>query len=377
MKVVWVSHTAGMLGAERAMIEGVAMLRDAGIECHVVLPTGQAVAPGWRALGVPFSLIPLPWWMSRRKRDIPRSWARLLYRLPSARRGFKALFAEVRPDIVITNTLVIPFAAFAARMAGIKHVWHIHEYGDRGLGFSFILGRFFSLKLVDRLSDRVIVNAKGVEAHFAGPIAPGKLRLLYYPLEAPPVPAVRPAAENFRLVIMGSLSRKKRQEDAIRAVAILVRRGIQARLAIVGPADSEILRYLGGLAEALGVAGAVDFVGETNSPFDFFAAADVALICSLDEAFGRVTVEAMKMGTPVIGADSGGTSELISDGFNGLLFEPGNVEDLADKIERLVRDPELLRQMGDNACRWARETFSRDKFEAHLLGLLRETLAEG
>jgi glycosyltransferase involved in cell wall biosynthesis len=255
-------------------------------------------------------------------------------------------------------------------------VWHIHEYGDRGLGFSFILGRFFSLKLVDRLSDTVIVNAKGVEAHFAGPIAPNKLRLLYYPLEAPPAPAAKAAAPNFRLVIMGSLSHKKRQEDAIRAMAILARRGVEARLAVVGPGSPEILHYLGGLAEELGVAGAVDFVGETDSPFDFFAAADIALICSLDEAFGRVTVEAMKMGTPVIGADSGGTSELISDGFNGLLFEPLNVEDLADKIERLVQDRDLLRRMGDNARRRARETFNSDKFEARLLGLLSEALGK-
>ncbi|HLL29389.1 MAG TPA: glycosyltransferase family 4 protein [Allosphingosinicella sp.] len=376
MRVVWASHSAGTMGAEQAMIEGVATLREAGVEIHVVLPAGQEVAAAWKNLGVPYSQIPLPWWMSRRKRDIPRSWVRLLYRLPAARSAFRALFAEVRPDVVVTNTSVIPLAALAAKAAGIRHVWYIHEYGARGLGFFYDFGRALSLKLIDRLSDMVVVNARGVRAHFAGPIAPDRIRLIYYLMETPPLPPAGPESRDFRLVIVGSLSRKKRQEDAIRAVGLLAGKGVEVRLAVVGPGGPEIQRYLAGLADELGVGAAVDFTGPTDDPFASFAAADVALICSEDEAFGRVTVEAMKMGTTVIGADSGGTAELITDGYNGLLYKPRDIADLAGKIERLARDPDLVRQMSGNAYAWAHETFNREKYAAGLLGVFREALAE-
>lgn len=379
MRVLWVSHSAGMLGAERAMMEGVQALTSAGIECHVVLPAGSAIAPLWRTLGVSLTAIPLPWWMSRPGQSPLRSYARFLYRLPKARRAFKALFAEFRPDLVVTNSLVIPGAAIAARSARIPHVWYIHEFGDRDHGFSYDFGRSLSLRLVDRLSNRVIFNSTAVRDHFAGSISAHKARLVPMAVETPPAAAarVRPGPGPFRLVIVGGVSHTKRQEEAIRAVAALDRRGIATRLEIVGPGGPEITEYLESIATGLGVAGSVDFIGETDRPFDHFAAADVALICSRDEAFGRVTVEAMKAGRPIVGAASGATAGLIAHGSTGLLYEPGNPEDLADQIERLVLDPELLRTIARNAQDWARRTFNTASFVAALLAVLREAIEGG
>lgn len=377
MRIVWLSHSAGMLGAERAMMEGVQALKAAGVECHVVLPAGQGVASPWRALGVPVTAIPLPWWMSRSRTASPRSWIRFLYRLPAARRAFRALFREFRPDLVVTNSLVIPGGAVAAKSAGIPHVWYVHEFGDRDHGFSYDLGKKLSLRIVDRLSDRIIVNSTAVRDHFAGAFPAAKTRLLHYAVETPPATAARPEGGPFRLAIVGGLSHTKRQEEAIRAVAALSRRGIATRLEVVGPGGPAITDHLASVARELDVAGSVDFIGETDRPFDHFAAADVALMCSRDEAFGRVTVEAMKMGTPVVGADSGGTSGLITDGVTGLLYEPGNPEDLADKIERLVRDPQLLASMRSNAPAWAKETFNLGKFGSALIQVFEEALAEG
>ena len=75
-----------------------------------------------------------------------------------------------------------------------------------------------------------------------------------------------------------------------------------------------------------------------------------------EEALGRSAVEAMGAGRPVIASRIGGLPYTVTDGLTGLLFEPGNVADLADKIETLLDDPALCTRMGSAA---------RQRFEQH------------
>jgi glycosyltransferase involved in cell wall biosynthesis len=114
----------------------------------------------------------------------------------------------------------------------------------------------------------------------------------------------------------------------------------------------------------------------TDDPYSYFASSDVALMCSGCEAFGRVTVEAMKFGKPVIGSRAGGTRELIRDGWNGLLYEPGNPEDLAAKISRLSDHRQLLAQMGVNAKAWSHSTFRPDQYGSQLEKAFQEVLSD-
>lgn len=78
-----------------------------------------------------------------------------------------------------------------------------------------------------------------------------------------------------------------------------------------------------------------------HSPRKAFLATDVAVVCSLQESIGSVTLEAMASGRPVIGADSGGTKALLSEN-RGWTFNPGNALELAECIERLRTQPELI-----------------------------------
>ena len=62
-------------------------------------------------------------------------------------------------------------------------------------------------------------------------------------------------------------------------------------------------------------------------------------------ADGRVTVEALRVGRPVLATRTGGSSEIVADGVNGLLFRPGDAADLGAKIAMLAADPGLLRRL--------------------------------
>lgn len=99
-------------------------------------------------------------------------------------------------------------------------------------------------------------------------------------------------------------------------------------------------------------------------------AADVILVCSRTEGFGRATVEAMLAGKPVIGANNTATAELIQDDSNGLLYRTGDPQDLAGKIEYLYGHPEIAMRLGQSGQGWAKRVFTRDRFRDELLPLM-------
>ncbi len=78
---------------------------------------------------------------------------------------------------------------------------------------------------------------------------------------------------------------------------------------------------------------------------------------SKKEAFGRVTIEYMCNDMTVYGSNSGGTTELIQNEYNGYLYEPENYVDLAECMSKLIDNTELLRKLGNNARDFA-EQFS-------------------
>lgn len=83
---------------------------------------------------------------------------------------------------------------------------------------------------------------------------------------------------------------------------------------------------------------------------------------SLSEGFGRVFIEAMALGKPVIGSNVGGVPEIIRDGENGFLIEPKDASMLAEKLEYLLSNPETAKKMGEAGQKFVRENFSNEKY---------------
>ena len=80
---------------------------------------------------------------------------------------------------------------------------------------------------------------------------------------------------------------------------------------------------------------------------------DIELVCSRNEAFGRVTLEAMLHGIPVVGSNVGGTLELIKNRETGMIYQYGDINDLANKIEVLIKEHELYNLIINNAMEFA------------------------
>ena len=146
------------------------------------------------------------------------------------------------------------------------------------------------------------------------------------------------------------------------ALSFLRGRGLNARLLILGLGNWLYLKRLKRLANDLGVSNEVIWYGYLPNALDVFRSSDILLVCSRFEPFGRVAVEAMSVGTPVIGTDGGGLPEIIDDGHNGLLYPAGNCNVLADQIMRLLTDPKLYEFISRNAILSVYERYTKERY---------------
>jgi len=329
--------------------------------------------------GIKYHIIPLKNWTSRDS----RVWKRMLR---SCFNLFISLVIAVRSyawraDILYTNSSVISVGAFAAFLLRKPHIWHIREFGQEDFGLSFDLGKRLSMKLIDRLSFRIIVISEALRQKYLQYISPRKLKLIYNPVHV-----VNRVFNNSKakydlrelriptLVFVGVLHPGKGQIDAVLAVAELMKQGIQVKLRLVGRGEQEYLKHLKQVIVQNSIEEYVEFTGHVDEPARIMNSADIILICSRSEAFGRVTVEAMLARKPVIGARSGATPELIKEGFNGLLYEPRNYKDLATKIKYLINHPEKANQMGTNGFEWASKQFTIEKCTNQMFDILQEAM---
>ncbi|MCS7081938.1 MAG: glycosyltransferase family 4 protein [Bacteroidetes bacterium] len=141
----------------------------------------------------------------------------------------------------------------------------------------------------------------------------------------------------------------------LEAGAELNRRAVSWRATIVG--DGQEAQALRALAERLGLQAQLRWAGAVEDRAHlayYYRNADVFCHPSLHETFGFVLLEAMAAGLPVVAAQAASMPELVEEGRTGLLVAPAQPQALADGLERLLRDPERRRLLGEAAQERAR-----------------------
>jgi glycosyltransferase involved in cell wall biosynthesis len=104
----------------------------------------------------------------------------------------------------------------------------------------------------------------------------------------------------------------------------------------------------------MGVSDSVTFLGWRNDVHEIMPVFDLFVLPSLNEGMGRVLVEAMASGKPVVGSNVGGIPDLIKNGHNGFLVEPGDEIDLSVAIEKVLTDAKMRDEMGRKGKTMAR-----------------------
>jgi D-inositol-3-phosphate glycosyltransferase len=200
-------------------------------------------------------------------------------------------------------------------------------------------------------------------------VPPGVDTTLFYPrpsAEAKARLGVNP--DQKLLLFVGRIEPLKGIETLLRAVAILLERGVcnceSLCLSIVGgdPEESEAeknaeMERLMALRTELGLAKLVTFLGKQDQDAlpDYYAAAEAVIMPSHYESFGMVALEAMACGIPVIASEVGGLAFLVRDGETGFHVPDRDPAALADRICEIITEPLLRAELGEKAAAYARD----------------------
>lgn len=383
MRVLILSHSSAVEnlgGAERSMLGMIDDWRERRPETRffVIARTPQGfLQPELDRRGIPVMTIPYGSWVLHNRVIEPPDLVRTAREDFAAIRAIERFIEGWEPDLVLTNTIVSPWAAIAARLVGVRHVWFPHEYGD---DHEFQYPRDQTFGDIGVLSDLVVASSRGLRDYLSQWIDPEKLAVLYTRFDIPAMrelaarsdedPAPFTDAADLRVVCVARIARSKGQARLARAIAELAARGLRVEAALVGTAEGPALRELEEELDSLGVADRVFPVGSRENPHPIIAAADVGVVVSDSEGFGRATVEYLVGGKPVVGFRIGGTIELVEHGVSGLLAESGDESAIADALEAYASDPALLAEHSANAAARA----ERDIAVRHTLDELLERL---
>lgn len=177
------------------------------------------------------------------------------------------------------------------------------------------------------------------------------------------------------ILTVGRVVPVKGQALLVEALAELGRRGVEARLTIVG--DGPQLAPLRALAERLGVTDRVEFAGAVGQDEirRYYERADVFTLPSFAEGLPVVLIEAMATGLPVVASRITGIPELVDEGVSGLLVTPGDVTDLTAALERMLREPaERRAAMGRSGRDKVVAEFDLEQTAAELVDLFKRRI---
>lgn len=271
------------------------------------------------------------------------------------------IIKEEKIDLVHINTSWCYVGAKAALQNQKPLVWHIREFLEEDQGLT-IWHRNSGYKLFNR-ADCIIAISNSIKDKYSEKLKRDIIKVVLNGIDPSVYLDQRHnifREEEATFLIVGRVCEGKGQKDVVKACIKLCEEGIRNfSLQIVGYSETEYADELKKMIKASGCQEQILFAGITDHPEQYYKNADITFMSSVSEAFGRVTVEAMLGGSLVIGAQSAGTAEIITDNETGLLYRTGDVQDLVNKIKYALENKKQARQIAKNG-----QTIAMNKFSA-------------
>lgn len=367
--VLVVHPSPDLYGADLQMLQTVVALVEQGRRVVVALPADGPLVPRLQAVGAEVRFVPFPVLSKGQAnaRGLPLMLARAVATLVRGTR----LLRTVRPDVLLVNTVTLPWWLLVGRLSRVPTVGYLHEAETDARR---VVRRALVLPL--RLADAVIVISEAALAAMTDvePALAGRARLVYNGVPGPAADPAPPAvAPPYRFVVVGRLSPRKAPDVALAALALVRSHGFDASLEVAGTTFAGYEWYedeLRGRAAADDLAGAVTFSGYCSPIWPVLERNTVVLAPSLREPFGNAVVEAQLAGRPVVAAASQGHLESVTDGETGLLVTPGDAASMAAAMERLITDHDLGPRLADQARDEAVRRFSVPRYQREIVAVV-------
>ena len=283
--------------------------------------------------------------------------------------GLVSLIRKYKPDVIHTHTAKAGvLGRLASRLAGRGavrvHTFHghlLHGYFSSSLiKLVILIEKFFAA----RTSVLIAIGSKVKADLLAVGIGRADKYRVFFP--GLPVPntgsksaaqsALGISSEVLYCTFVGRLTQIKRPDRLLDVAAECKRRGIELRFLVAGEGELFESSKQRAMREQLNVT----FFGWRSDIDQIFAASDIAILTSDNEGIPLTLIQAAQAGLPIVATKVGSISDIVINESNGYLTETNPV-DMADAIEKLVRDPQLRQMMGAAGKARAERYFSLDR----------------
>jgi len=364
MKVCFFAHYSKTYqnGATLSLINIANEMVDKGIEVIIILPNKSIQYP---INNKKIKCITIPTLSMRTKVENDgvvnkfKGIIKSFYNWFSMKKALMVLNKE-KLDFIHINGLDSGIGAKVAKKLNVPYIWHIRQLLEEDFGMKLHNEKKI-YKLLKR-SDSIIAISKTVKEKFER-IVEKDIALIYNGI---PIKNYRiEEKESFsdkviNILLAGRIIEQKGQFDAVKAIGHLVNSGINnLHLTIVGnSADTDYVNKIKSYIKNQGLNNYIEISDHVNDLRQLRKNCDIGLICSKKEAFGRVTIETMISRMLAIGANTGGTAEVIEDNVTGLLYVEGDHLSLASQIKYAIENKQAMNTIIEEGYKSVLENYS-------------------
>ena len=364
MKILYMATYSGISGASHSLINIILQMKNKGIEPVLIIPHRGPLEKELKKNNIDYKWITQYYWIVDRDKPktIKDSFKWILKQTINYIQELRIYYIIKREKInlVHINAITSSNGYLAAKLSKVPLVWHIREFLEEDLNRDFRNRR----KAISRLNnaDALITVSDSVKDKYKRILSNENLIRVYNGVDSDIYKDIRNnlfEKEDIVLTLIGRYVPQKGHLDVIYALNQLVKSyKKEVKIRFVGDdRNVAFLTELKKLVKELELDEYIEFMGYRSDVYNLWAETDIALVTSKAEAFGRVTIEAMLAGALVIGANTKGTAELISNKY-GLLYKQGDYINLSEKIAFAIDNKEKMKNIVEISKKYAQENFT-------------------
>lgn len=368
MRVLYITNYGTMYGANRSLLNLMLDMRNRyAIEPFVLMPYGGDIEEVLIKNDIQYRILKHYIWEYEAEENSPiftpfaHTKEKVLnYYL------FKKCYDVIKNqkiDIIHTNTSIEHLGAYLAKRMKVPHVWHCREYGKLDYNTSFIYDKSYVSAQFEEAAAVVAISNSIAEYYKNNIFAGRNIQVIYNGVDNTFSMNHFSSSDGvINFCCVGVLRETKNQLEVLKAVNVL--KSISDKPFVVhflGDGHESYIKQMEKYISANRLEKYIKMWGYRKDVQDILKKMQVGIVPSLHEAFGRVTVEFMMEKMPVIGANTGGTIELICNNVDGYLYQVGDHEDLASYMAMYLENPKLIIEHGHSGYVKASVEFRKQK----------------
>ncbi|UPZ16066.1 glycosyltransferase family 4 protein [Flavobacterium humidisoli] len=365
-RILFIAHDGGAYGANQSLINIVSSLKERGVFVTVVFPLRGMICDFFDKNGWDYHIVSFRNEL-RPKTDGIISYLknilRVFYKKYLNSLAIKELYDIVdlnKINIIHSNSGVVAIGVALAKNKNIRHIWHLREYIHPSYGL-YLFGGIQKYKKRIKRTDNIICITNGVARGFD---VVEKAFVLHDAVRKKPIFS-KPQPKEKYFLFCSALTKSKGVEEAIDAFSKVVKVNNGYKLLIVGEGSSDYENYLKEKVVKIGLENDIDFLGFRKDVDELMIKATAFLMCSRNEAMGRVTVESMLNFCIVFGYNDSGTAEIVEHNKTGFLYN--NENELVNYMSDIITNKEKYEGVTTTAYNYAISNFLEEKFCDNLM----------